>query len=140
MSGISGRGWLVDAGVALKWFRSPAVEPDAETARELIGAAPIKATSLAFFEVGSVLARTPEASPALVEESLRTMLRICGPPVELDAADFGPCAHLAEKHRITFYDASYVAIADRLNRRVVSADRDLLGPGLAVDLATAAAS
>ncbi len=139
MRASAGRGWLVDASVALKWFLSPEVEPDAELARELIGA-PIKATSLAFYEVGSVLARTPEASPELVEEGLRAMLRICGPAVELDATDFGPCAHLADKHRITFYDASYAVIAERLKRRVVSADRDLLGPGLAIDLRSAAGS
>lgn len=136
MSGVPGGGWLVDASVALKWFRPPEVEPDAELARELIGT-PVKATTLTFFEVGNVLARTPGSSPALVEESLRTVLRICGPPLELDAADFGPSAHLAEQHGITFYDASYIAIADRFKRKVVSADRDLLGPGLALDLPTA---
>lgn len=137
MNEVSGGGWLVDASVALKWFRPPGVEPDADLARGLIGS-PVKATTLAFFEVGSVLSRTPGASPSLVGESLQAMLRICGPPLDLDATDFGPCAHLAEKHGITFYDASYVAIANRLRRRVVTADRDLLGPGLAVDLQTAA--
>jgi predicted nucleic acid-binding protein len=46
---------------------------------------------------------------------------------------------LVRAHKLTFYDASYVAIANRVGRGVLSADRDLLEPGLAVTLETALA-
>jgi len=132
----SSHGWIVDASVALKWFLPPDDEPDGDLARKLTDHQ-VRVTSLTYYEVGNVLGRVPGSSPAYVDGCLAAMGRICDVGVELNPSDYGLSVALAHTHGITFYDASYVAIAKRLGRTVISADRDLLGPGLAVDLKTA---
>ncbi len=59
--------------------------------------------------------------------------------MELTPEDHHPAARLALEHDLTFYDASYVAIAGRTKRRLLSADGDLLTPGLALPLQDALA-
>ena len=135
MNSSAETGWIVDASVALKWFLPANLETDADIAREMIGRVGLRTTSLAFYEVGNRLARAAGLEPEDVAASLSFMDEICGPPVELIATDFAASASLANQHGITFYDASYVAIARRLNRVVPSADSHLLRPGLAQSLA-----
>ncbi len=101
--------WLVDASVALKWFMPRDREPDADLARATIGQLAMRTTSLAVYEIGNILTRKSGWD-----------------------AD-----RIALTHNITFYDASYVAIAERTRRRVLSADSDLIRPGLADSLETA---
>lgn len=137
MKAASNDGWIVDASVILKWFLPRDAEHDFGLAREAVANIPMKTTSLAFYEVGNVLTRMPESTPGQVRASLDALTNICGNPIELTSADFAPTAEIAAENRVTFYDASYVAIAKRVNRRVLSADSDLLGPGLASDLKTA---
>jgi hypothetical protein len=60
-----------------------------------------------------------------------------GDPLDLLPEDFQVATGLAFEHDLTFYDASYVAIASRMGRRVLSADSDLLDPGLAANLESA---
>ncbi|MBN8868795.1 MAG: type II toxin-antitoxin system VapC family toxin [Solirubrobacterales bacterium] len=134
---MSTAGWIVDASVAAKWFRPSSIEPDRELAEELIAEGSIRTTSLCLFEIGNVLALKTLDNDQQVAEKLAALVRYCGTPIELAPADYARASELARKHGITFYDASYVAIAERMGRRVVSADRDLLDPGLAVDLKTA---
>lgn len=134
---MSLHGYVVDASVALKWFLSEESEPDVGLAEDLVGNCQLLTTSLCAFEVGNTLSRISPDQPDRVSEALGELGEICGVPVELTAADFHRCAELVGDHSLTFYDASYVAIAERLGRKVISADRDLLDPGLAVDMATA---
>jgi len=137
MSRLDHEAWIVDASVALKWFMPPETEPDSEVARQIIGKLPLRTTSLAFYEVGNVLTRLTDFDQGRVTSSLETMLQVCGEPVELEPSDYGTCAEIASTCGITFYDASYVAIARRMGRTVLSADSDLLDPGLARDLNSA---
>jgi predicted nucleic acid-binding protein len=137
MSGLGGSGWIVDASVAVKWFLPAEAEPDVALAREAIGRLPMRLTTLATYETGNVLTRTAGLSPDLTARGLGRLLDICGPAEDLEPGDFGVTAELARQHGISFYDASCSAIAQRLNRGVISADRDLLEPGLAVSLSEA---
>lgn len=123
--------WLVDASVALKWFMPPEREPDAEPARAAVGRLAMRTTDLAVYEVGNVLAIHSGWEAEKVGEALGLLLEICGDPIALLAADRRAAAELALAHGLTFYDASYAAIARRLGRRLLSADNDLLEPGLA---------
>jgi predicted nucleic acid-binding protein len=134
MNGDRAAGWIVDASVAVKWFLGEGLESDSDLAREAIGRLSMKTSTLAFYEVGNTIGRAPAAGANAVNDSLNAMLNILGPPVNLEPPDFVLGSELARKHGITFYDASYSAIAQRLNRGVISADRDLLEPGLAVSL------
>jgi len=139
MSGHSGEAWVVDASVAVKWFLPADHEPEADLARGIMGSLPLCTTTLAYYEAGNALTKRGRMKPQQVRECLETIASTCGPPVDMTAVDYEEAATLAGQYKITFYDASYVAIANRLNRTVVSADRDLLDPGLAVDLAGIAA-
>ena len=138
MSTSAGGGWIVDASVAVKWFKPASIEPDSDLARAAIGNLPLRTTSLAFYETGNVLSRAGQ-TPERIAANLDVMSQACGSPVELKSEDFAVCAEISNEYGITFYDASYVAIARRLKRRVLSADSDLLAPGLASDLRTALA-
>lgn len=133
----SGEGWIVDASVAVKWFRPTDSEPDWQLAQTVIGRIPLRTTTLAYYEVGNVLTRSVGLDADVVELALDTMGEICGAAVSLDPVDFRSCSAIANEFGITFYDASYVAIARRTNRTVLSADFDLLTSDLARDLSYA---
>lgn len=129
--------WIVDASVAVKWFFPVEREPEGQLARDAIGQLAMRTTSLGFFEVGNVLTTRSSWSGERVGAALGLLLEICGDPFELTPGDHGAAAALARAHDLTFYDASYVAIANRIGRGVISADGDLVKPGLAVTLETA---
>ncbi|HWX44791.1 MAG TPA: PIN domain-containing protein [Solirubrobacteraceae bacterium] len=126
--------WIVDASVALKWFLPADREPDGELARAAIGKLAMRTTALAVHEVGNILTRHSGWTAHQVAAALRLLLEICGDPVELAPEDHHPAAQLALEHDLTFYDASYIAIARRTRRRLLSADGDLLTPRLALPL------
>jgi predicted nucleic acid-binding protein len=127
-------GWIVDASVAVKLFLPIDAEPDVALVREAIGRLPMRVTTLTTYEIGNVLSRAAGFAPDLTARGLARLLDICGPAEDLEPEDYLVSAELARRHGITFYDATYGAIAQRLGRRVISADSDLLEPGLAVTL------
>lgn len=129
--------WVVDASVAVKWFLPVDREPEGELARRAVGQLAMRTTTLAFYEVGNVLARNSSWDGERVARALTLLREICGEPLDLTPADHRASGDLASSHGITFYDASYAAIARRLGREVLSADGDLIGPGLAASLKTA---
>lgn len=129
--------WVVDASVAVKWFLPVAHEPEGELARRAAGELAMRTTTLAFYEVGNVLGRNSSWDGKRVAKALSVLRELCGEPLDLTPADQDLAAELAFDHGITFYDASYVAIARRFGREVLSADADLLRPGLAANLKTA---
>jgi predicted nucleic acid-binding protein len=133
------KAWIVDASVVLKWFLPVEREPDGELARAMIGRLSMRTTTLAAYEVGNILTRHSGWTAADVAAALGLIRRTCGEPIELTADDELRAATLALEYDLTFYDASYVAVAERTRRRLLSADGDLLGPGLAVALRGASA-
>jgi predicted nucleic acid-binding protein len=139
MAGTGGQAWIVDASVALKWFLPEDREPDGGLARTAIGRLAMHTTALAVHEVGNILTRHSGWTAGRIAAALDLLLEICGDPIDLLAEDFTPTAELALTHGLTFYDASYAAIAKRAGRRLLSADRDLLTPQLAVSLREALA-
>ncbi len=126
--------WVVDASVAAKWFRPLEDEPEGQLARDAIGALAMRVTTLTLYELGNLLARRAERDAEEVGAALSLVHEICGEPLPLLPQDYGAATQLALARRLTFYDASYVAIANRVGRDVLSADRDLVGPGLAQTL------
>jgi predicted nucleic acid-binding protein len=129
-----GEAWVVDASVALKWFLPLEREPDGELARAAIGRLAMRTTELAVHEVGNVLVLHSGWPAERIASALDLLIEICGDPLALTPEDRRLGAELALAHRLTFYDASYAAVARRLGRRLLSADADLTDPGLAVDL------
>lgn len=126
--------WLVDASVALKWFMPRDSEPDADLARSAIGQLAMRTTSLAVYEIGNILTRKSGWDADQIALALKVLNDICGDPLDLEPDDRRAAADIALTHDITFYDASYAAIAERTGRRLLSADSDLVQPGLASPL------
>ena len=129
--------WVVDASVAAKWFRPVESEPEGQLARDAIGRLAMRTTTLAFYEMGSMLTRYSGWQVEKVAAALDLLREICGEPLDLVPEDHRLAAELALAHGLTFYDASYLAIANRVGRRVMSADGDLVKPGLAATLEAA---
>ena len=121
----------------MKWFLPVEREPQGELAREAIGRLAMRTTSLAFYEVGNVLTTHSGWPTARIVAALDLLREICGEPLEPLPEDMATAVELASAHEFTFYDASYAAIARRLGRGLLSADGDLLRPGLAAGLETA---
>ena len=99
----------------------------------------MRTTALAMYEVGNILTRHSGWTASGIVKALSLMGEICGDPIELTPDDHRRTADLALEHKLTFYDASYAAIASRTGRRLLSADRDLIAPKLAVGLLEALA-
>jgi predicted nucleic acid-binding protein len=127
-------GWLVDASIALKWFLPLDREPDGHLARTAIGQLAMRTTDLAFYEVGNILTRQSGLDAVRIGAALGLLEDICGDPLALTDEDRRAAATLALEHKLTFYDASYAAIARRTGRRLLSADGDLVTPKLAITL------
>jgi predicted nucleic acid-binding protein len=125
---------LVDASVALKWFLPVEREPDGALARSIIGRVAIRTTALAVHEVGNILTRRSGWKADPIVAALDLLCEICGDPIPLRAEDHRAAVQLALEHDLTFYDSSYAAIAARTGRVLLSADDDLLKPGLAASL------
>jgi len=133
-SPVAAGAWLVDASVAVKWFLPVEREPDGELARTAIGRLAMRTTALAMHEVGNVLTIHSGWPAERIASALALLEEICGDPIELRPDDHALVAELALAHGLTFYDASYAAIARRTDRRLLSADADLTSPGLAAGL------
>lgn len=129
--------WLVDASVAVKWFLPLEREPDGALARQAIGRLAMRTTALGMHEVGNVLTIHSGWPAERIAAALELLCEVCGDPIALEPEDHRATAELALTHKLTFYDASYAAIARRLDRRLISADSDLLDAGLGVDLSAA---
>jgi predicted nucleic acid-binding protein len=126
--------WLVDVSVALKWFLPREREPDTDLARSAIGQLAMRTTSLAVYEIGNILTRKSGWDADQIALALKVLHDICGDPLDLEPDDRRVAADIALTHDITFYDASYAAIAERTGRRLLSADSDLVRPRLADSL------
>lgn len=130
---------LLDASV---WLAArDADDDDHMSARRLVaGAQPLAALDLTLYEVANVATRgwrSPERArivAGLVREAC------CGSIARVDDPLIERAITIAEEHRLSVYDASYVAAAEMRGWKLVSLDfKDLVRAGLAVTPAAAAA-
>jgi predicted nucleic acid-binding protein len=127
-------GWLLlDAGV---WVASWSPEEAfAEASQEVIGDTRRRAAALdlTLYEVVNSIAakRGDAAGAALVCRSIFTRCKKA--LVRIDSELVEATAAVAAEHKLTSYDAAYVAVARRHDWQLVSTDiRDLVSKGLAV--------
>lgn len=126
---------VVDTSVVLKWFHADGESEIAE-ARALLaahrdGALSAHILDLGLYELGNVLLRALGWSAEDTADQIDDLLVICGPPLVPAPQWRRVAAGLAEKHRLTFYDAMFVAAARAMRVPLVSADKQLLAAGLA---------
>lgn len=126
---------LVDTSVLIKWFHA-AGEDELAAARALRtahvnGEVAAHILDLAMYEVGNVLTRALQWTAPRVADQLDDLRAICGTPLVATAEWLRDAATLAADHRLSFYDAAWVAAARGLTVPLVSADQRLVTAGLA---------
>lgn len=133
---------LIDTSVLIKWFHDEG-ESELAQARALRdahvgGDLDVYVLDLAIYEVGNVLARALTWTAEDVADQLDDLLAIVGSPIVMAQGWLRDAANLAGTHMLSFYDASWAASAAALGVPLVSADRRLVGAGLAETPATVA--
>jgi predicted nucleic acid-binding protein len=117
--------YVVDASIILKWVLGDDREADQRRALDLLtawadGAAEIAAPSLWQYEVGNFLGRQ------LGEEAMEKMgslLKLGIRAVNLDENMIRRCFSWMKERGVTFYDASYLAVALEIGASLITADQ-----------------
>jgi predicted nucleic acid-binding protein len=108
-------------------FQAPALELTFDTARTAA------VLDLTFYEVANGVVRRWSDSAAAAKLCRSIELRCKGNVARIDSGLVESIAELAVEHRLTSYDAAYVAVARRHGWTLVSTDlADLVSKGLAV--------
>lgn len=116
--------YVVDASVAVKWF---CLEEGSSMARAMLekgqmGKIRLFAPSLLLYEVGNALGRGKKLQAKDVIDALDLLARSSIEFVDLNRRVIERAAGFMEKYVLTFYDASYTAIAYEWNCPLVTAD------------------
>ena len=119
--------YVLDASVIIKWFVD---EEGSETARNLLtghiqGLYTIVEPDLLIYEVSNVLRYNHAFSQSSTRDCINALhdlnLDIIAPLIDLVL----PAINLAYEKEVTFYDSIYIALADELGLRYVTADQNL---------------
>lgn len=122
---------VVDASVAFKWLIPDAAEEDVPAAKALLvdhmeGRVEIAAPALLYYEVANILLfgrsrpRVEEAAEALSDLFFIPLVVAAPTPDVAEAA-----LRLATQLGLSYYDASYVALAEALDCVLITADQRL---------------
>jgi len=123
--------YTVDASVAAAWLiPGESFEDKAVKLRDdfVEGRVELYAPHLLVFELGNVLwkhARAGKMSAEQAVELARVMLDILPNLVDLEEEDLKRAMEIATSEGVTFYDASYIAVAAKTKSTLVTADRKL---------------
>jgi predicted nucleic acid-binding protein len=125
---------ILDASVAVKWYVKEEMRDIALKVRDrfVSGLVELEAPSLILYEVGNALRYHPGSAATDCAEAVAQLRNIGLVFHELDDDLTSEAATLAYKEGITFYDAVYLALADALEARLVTADTNLFD-GLSVE-------
>jgi predicted nucleic acid-binding protein len=127
MKGGADLRYVLDASIAASWCFQDEFHPIAETASTLLLGSASAVTPLIFwFELRNVLLvgmRRGRISQYLLTESL---VRVTRAPVKIEPLPQDePILALAIRHRLTFYDATYLELAQRERLALATLDRAL---------------
>jgi len=100
-------------------------EPEAELVAERLRASRLVAPALLPFEVASVCLKKIQRHPDMRERLLAAYALRASAPVEEVEVSLEDVLALAEKHRLTCYDASYLWLALQLKAELVTLDERL---------------
>jgi predicted nucleic acid-binding protein len=119
---------VVDASVAFKWLVPDAAEDDVPAAKTLLvehmeGRAKLIIPTLLYYEVGNILLFGPSRPPIdQVGDALTDLFSVpleVVPPALINA---NVPLRLASLYGISYYDATYVALAEMLDCPLITAD------------------
>jgi predicted nucleic acid-binding protein len=123
---------VVDASVAFKWLIPDTAEEDVPAAKALLvdhmeGRVEIAVPALLYYEVANILLFGRSRPP--VDEAAEALSDLFSIPLAVvtptpDAAD--AALRLAAQHGLSYYDASYVSLAEALDCVLITADQRLV--------------
>ena len=118
---------VVDASVVLAWLLR---DPVPQAVRQILddhitGHDPAVAPELLWYEVANVLARGAGLPRTAATEGFARFQALELETYSLGSAEYQAALQLALRHRLTMYDASYLALARALGVRLVTSDRKL---------------
>jgi len=118
------RGYVVDASVILKWVLGNEREADQDKARGLLNAwvedrIDLTVPKLWQYEVGNFLGREV---PGQAYEKMKLLLSLGIRSMDLNDDMCFQCFKWMKKNRVTFYDASYLAVAYENKATLITAD------------------
>lgn len=122
---------MVDASVAFKWLIPDAAEEDVSAAKAILvdhmeGRVVIAVPALLYYEVANILLFGRSKPP--IDEAAEALHDLYSIPlaVAVPAPDTADAAlRLASDHGLSYYDASYVALAEMLDCTLITADQRL---------------
>ena len=118
---------VVDASVVVKWFVSEENTPESLSLRDAFVGNQIDlfAPSLMPFEVVNALRRASDEEGFLLESS-RSLGKYGIHLQGLSGPYFDRVVRTARRNGVSVYDASYLALAENIDCRLYTADRELL--------------
>jgi predicted nucleic acid-binding protein len=120
---------VVDTSVLMKWVKTRNESLVKEARRLLAGierkAVEVHVPALLLYEVGNILILKTDLEPAALDDALSDLEGlpfVVAPPA---TPLLRQAARLGKRFRLTFYDASFLALAVELDCPLVTADRAL---------------
>lgn len=119
--------FVLDASVAACWALRDEDHPKATAALRELRHSSCFVPGIWWFEIRNILLIGERRKRINPEESVASLHRISRLPIlkELDRND-AEIFRLARKHRLTFYDASYLELALNMNLPLATLDSELL--------------
>lgn len=122
---------MVDASVTFKWFVPESSEEDVPAAKALLadhmeGRTKIIVPTLLYYEVGNILLFGRSRPP--IEKAVEALTDLYSLPLEVvhpAAASASATLRLASHRGLSYYDATYVALAEMCDCPLITADRRL---------------
>lgn len=116
--------YTLDASVAAKWFNKESLTDKAVQVRDAFveGSIELVAPEHMVYEVGNSIWKNKTLVPADAAAAIRDLLDLELELVRLTPELATSAMKVARDYSITFYDAAYVVVADRLNAPLISAD------------------
>jgi predicted nucleic acid-binding protein len=119
--------WVIDTSALIRLFVPDGpLHPDIETAfnRAASGAHAVLAPQLLLAEAGNVLLRKQRRGELTAPELNELLQAIASLPIRL--CEHGPlmlpAVNLAQAHKLTVYDALYLAVAEQHGARLITSD------------------
>jgi predicted nucleic acid-binding protein len=120
---------VVDASVAFKWLIPDSAEEDVPAAKALLvehmeGRVKISIPPLLYYEVGNILLFGRSRPP--IEEAADALTDLFSIPLEVlppALVSASATLRLASLHGLSYYDATYVTLAEQLDCPLITADR-----------------
>jgi len=118
---------VLDSSVIAKWFFKEEQREEAINLRKLHknGEIEINAPKLLLFELGNIFLNKKVFAGNFFNESIDTLFSININFAE-DKEILGPTFNHASRYNLSFYDATYVALAQSLNCDFITADKKLV--------------